>query len=295
MDNANTKGHILAVITVLIWGTTFISTKTLLKDFSPVEILFFRFLIGLILLTAAYPKFLKFGSRKQEVTFALAGLTGICLYYLMENIALTYTSASNVGVIVATAPFFTALLSGEIKRGNVFFFIGFGLSMLGISLISFTSAGPNFNPIGDFLALSAAFMWACYSVLLKKVSTYGYNTIQTTRRIFMYGIIFMIPAVIISDVSFNMTRFADMTNLFNILFLGAGASAICFVTWNCSVKILGALKTSVYIYMVPVVTVIFSSLILDEKMTAASITGTILTLSGLIVSQKKKELEKAAG
>ena len=288
MDNTNTKGHILAIITVLIWGTTFISTKTLLHDFTPVEILFFRFIMGLILLTAVYPKILHTGSRKREGVFALAGLTGVCLYYLMENVALTYTTASNVGLIVATAPFFTALLLGDIKNGSAWFFVGFALSMAGISLLSFTSAGPDFNPLGDLLALSAAFMWACYSVLLKKISQYGYNTIQTTRRIFLYGIIFMIPAVIVSDVSFDMSRFANMTNLFNILFLGAGASALCFVTWNCSVKILGALKTSVYIYLVPVVTVIFSALILKESMTPASILGTALTIGGLVVSQKKK-------
>ena len=294
MDSNNAKGHILAIITVLIWGTTFISTKTLLKDFSPVEILFFRFLMGLILLTAAYPKILKTGDKRREGIFALAGLTGVCLYYLMENVALTYTTASNVGVIVATAPFFTALLSGEAKRGNLFFFLGFALSMAGISLISFTSAGPDFNPVGDFLAISAAFMWACYSVLLKKISLWGYNTIQTTRRIFLYGIIFMLPPALLSGVSFDMTRFMDMTNLFNILFLGAGASAICFVIWNCSVRILGALKTSVYIYLVPVVTVIFSALILKENMTPASLAGTALTLAGLIVSQKKKVLKKAA-
>ena len=77
MDNTNTKGHILAVITVLIWGTTFISTKTLLHEFTPVEILFFRFIMGLILLTAAYPKMLHTGSRKREGVFALAGLTGV--------------------------------------------------------------------------------------------------------------------------------------------------------------------------------------------------------------------------
>ena len=287
MDNDRTKGHIFALITVFIWGTTFISTKTLLKDFSPVEILFFRFVMGLLLLTAACPKRLRIGDKRRELTFVLAGLTGVCLYYLMENVALTYTTASNVGVIVATAPFFTAILSGEAKRSNYLFFIGFALSMAGICLISFTSAGPGFNPLGDILALTAAFMWACYSVLLKKISLYGYNTIQTTRRIFVYGILFMIPAVFASHTSLGLSRFADMTNLLNILFLGAGASALCFVTWNVSVKILGALKTSVYIYMVPVVTVIASAIILGERMTPASVLGTALTLSGLVLSQKR--------
>lgn len=125
MDNTNTKGHILAVITVLIWGTTFISTKTLLHDFTPVEILFFRFIMGLILLTAAYPKILHTGSRKREGVFALAGLTGVCLYYLMENVALTYTTASNVGVIVATAPFFYGSSFGRHKKRQCLFLCRF--------------------------------------------------------------------------------------------------------------------------------------------------------------------------
>lgn len=58
-----------------------------------------------------YPRPFKWTSLKEERLFALAGFTGVCLYYLIENISLTYTYASNVGVIVAVAPFFTALLS----------------------------------------------------------------------------------------------------------------------------------------------------------------------------------------
>ena len=59
-------------------------------------------------------------------------------------------------------------------------------------------------------------------------------------------------------------QFADMTYLLNILYLGLGASALCFVTWNLAVKTLGAVKTSVYIYMVPIITVVTSALILNE-------------------------------
>ncbi|MCB6367639.1 DMT family transporter, partial [Intestinibacillus massiliensis] len=93
------KGHGAALFTILVWGTTFISTKILLTDFTPIEILFFRFLLGLAALILVYPRRLRLTERKQEVTFALAGLCGVCLYYLLENIALTYTMASNVGVI----------------------------------------------------------------------------------------------------------------------------------------------------------------------------------------------------
>ena len=106
MANSTAKGHLAALVTILIWGTTFISTKVLLVDFQPIEILFFRFLMGLLALMIVYPHRLKGTTIKQESVFVAAGLCGVCLYYLLENIALTYTIASNVGVIISVAPLF---------------------------------------------------------------------------------------------------------------------------------------------------------------------------------------------
>ena len=290
MNNKAATGHLSALITILIWGTTFISTKVLLSDFQPVEILFFRFIIGLLALFLIYPRRLKGTTLKQEFTFAAAGLCGICLYYLLENIALTYTMASNVGVIISVAPFFTAILSHlflkkEEKMGAGFF-IGFAVAMVGIVLISSNGAALQLNPLGDVLALLAAFIWACYSILSRRISEYEYNTILTTRRIFCYGILFMIPAMFLFDFKPGLQRFADPVHLLNLLFLGLGASALCFVTWNSAVKLLGAVKSSVYIYLVPVITVAASFLILHESLTWATCAGTILTQGGLLLSQK---------
>ncbi len=289
-------GHLSAIITIIIWGTTFISTKLLLKSFLPIEILFFRFLIGFLALIVVYPKWMKGTSLKQEFTFAAAGLCGITLYYLLENIALTYTTASAVGVIISTAPFFTAILSyfisGKKDKLSLLFFIGFVISMAGIFLISFGDSNFQINPTGDILAVIAAFIWALYSVLTKKISGYGYNTIQSTRRIFLYGIVFMLPFLFGFDFSLDFSEFSEKGNLFNMLFLGFGASALCFVTWNFAVKGLGAVKTSVYIYLVPVITVLASVLILKEKETIFSALGAFLTLSGLILSQIKNRGKK---
>lgn len=112
MKTDTARGHLAAFVTILIWGTTFISTKVLLRVFTPIEILLIRFLIGYAALWCVRPRKLKVTDNKQEWTFAAAGLCGITLYYLLENIALTYTLASNVGVIISIAPFFTAILPG---------------------------------------------------------------------------------------------------------------------------------------------------------------------------------------
>lgn len=290
-DRDNTQGHISAFITIVIWGTTFISTKVLLTDFKPIEILFYRFGIGLIVLFIAYPHRLKNTSKQQELLFAAAGLCGVTLYYLLENIALTYTAASNVGVIISAAPFFTAMFEGWLlnkERPRANFFVGFFTAIAGGILISYGgSAVLKLNPIGDLLALMAAILWAVYSVLSRKISEFGLNTIQMTRRMFCYGLLFMIPALFPLHFEWGITRFSQPTNLFNILFLGFGASALCFVTWNLAVKKLGAVKTSVYIYMVPVVTVATSAIVLGEKITWFSSLGTILTLTGLFISEKR--------
>lgn len=288
MENKTTVGHLSALLTIMIWGTTFISTKILLEDFRPVEILFIRFVLGFIALLAVMPRRLRGTTLRQEITFAAAGLCGICLYYLMENIALTYTMASNVGVIVSTAPFFTAILSrlfAKEEKLSASFFIGFVIAMAGIFMMSFNGARLQLNPIGDLLSLLAALIWACYSILTKKISGYGYHTILTTRRVFFYGILFMLFILPLMDFNPQLSRMAAPVCLFNLLFLGMGASALCFVTWNFSVKVLGTIRTSVYIYIVPVITVITSVLILHEGLTLLSVIGTLLTLAGLFLSK----------
>lgn len=285
MENKTTAGHLAALLTIVIWGTTFISTKILLMSFQPVEILFFRFVLGLLALLVVYPHRLRGTTLRQELTFAAAGLCGICLYYLMENIALTCTMASNVSVIISVAPFFTAILSRlflkEEEKLGVNFLLGFVVAMAGIFLISFNGVRLKLNPAGDLLALGAALVWACYSVLTKKISSFGYGTIPTTRRMFLYGLVFMLPAL---RVESDLTRLADPVCLLNLIYLGLGASALCFVTWNFAVKVLGVVKTSIYIYLVPVITIVTSVLILKEPVTWMSAGGTLLAVAGLFLS-----------
>ena len=237
-----------------------------------------------------------FKNKKEEIYFMRAGLCGVTLYYLLENIALTYTLVTNVGVIVSIAPFFVALstyffIKGSEKPGKEFF-IGFLTAITGICLISFSGSDIKINPFGDFLALAASFMWSLYAVFTKKIGELGYNVIQTTRRTFFYGIIFMIPALFFLDFNLNFENFKNFSYIFNICFLGFGASAVCFVTWNNAVNLIGAVKTSAYIYTVPVLTITISAIVLHEEITKQVIIGAGLALLGLFVSQIKSFKKK---
>lgn len=295
MKNEQARGHAAALFTIVVWGTTFISTKVLLRDFQPVEILFIRFTMGLLALCVACPRRMRGVTRQQELIFAGAGLCGVCLYYLLENVALTYTLASNVGVILSVIPFFTAVLSHlflKEERPGGGFYLGFVVAMAGISLISFSGSQLELNPVGDLLSLLAAVAWAFYVILTRKISAWGWDTIMTTRRTFCWGILWMVPALFFFDCRLGLERFANPVYLGNLLFLGFGASAVCFVTWNLAVKLLGPVKTSVYTYLAPVITVAASVLILHEPITPLAALGAVLTLAGLLLSQGKSLLKK---
>ncbi len=289
MEKGVSAGHALALFTILIWGSTFISTKMLLDDFSPVEILFIRFLIGFLALCVMCPRILRLEDRRQEVYFILAGLTGICLSYMLENTALLYTMSSNIAVIVAMSPFYTAIMvhfffPGEEKLHG-WFFLGFIVSILGVALISFNGAKLEFNPLGDLIAIASAFLWAVYCVLVKKIASFGYGELQVTRRTFAYGLVFTVPFLFITGFDPNWGAFGEVSTIVNYLFLGLGASAICFSTWAYSTKKLGAVGVGVYMYLMPVVTMIVSAIFLGEPVTVMSATGVALTLSGLAISE----------
>jgi drug/metabolite transporter (DMT)-like permease len=282
--------HIAGILTAIIWGTTFISTKVLLDDFDPLAVLIYRFVIAYVALFLFKPKPVKFQGLKNEIWYFLAGLSGVTIYFLCENVGLTYTLASNASVIVSTAPMFTALLAFiflKNEKPKPYFFIGFVVAMAGIVLISFNGKTTfELNPMGDLLALGAAIIWAVYSIIVKKHIDMSTNMIAITKRIIFYGVVTMLPVGAIYGVDVDWNLMMKPANLGNFIYLGIGASAICYITWNYSMEVLGAVKASLYIYVVPVITIIASVFILDEKFTVVVACGVALTIAGLMISEK---------
>lgn len=290
MKSKETAGHLLALFTVAVWGITYIFTKILLGDFSTTEILVIRFAISIGTLFLLSPKILRLKNKLENLTYVAAGLCGVCLYYLLENIALNHTMVSNVGVILAVAPCFTAIVNQifakEKEPLHKSFVSGFIIAILGIVLISFNGATEfHLSPMGDILAVAAAFSWGCYSVLSKKIASYGHHPIQSTRRILLYGTAFILVCTAVTGFSPDFSALKDPHIIANFLFLGVLAGGVCFVTWNMAVEKIGAIKTSVYIYLNPVITVVSSILILHERLTWMSALGTVLTLVGLLISE----------
>lgn len=289
--NSQVLGHILAFFTVFVWGITLISTKILLKNFKPIEILFFRFLIAFFVLYAISPKNSYKITNKQMFIISLDGLCGITLYYLFENISLTYTLASNFSIISSFAPFFTAIFAFFLMKNeekiNKNFFIGCFIAIIGIILVFYNTTKLNLSPKGDILAAVAIIFFAIYSILVRIIARFKIPITIITKNIFLSGIVFLIPFLFLFNFKFGFSRFISPINLLNILFLGIIASGFCFFTYNKAIQILGAVKTSIYIDLIPIITVIFSSIILKEPITKILILGIFLTLLGLFISQLK--------
>ena len=282
-------GYLFAGITVLVWATTFISSKFLLEFYTPAQIMMLRFLLAYAALWLVRPKKLKL-TGKQEAIFLLLGVFGCSLYFYTENTALTHTLASNVSIIVAAAPIFTAVLAhfaGEerIRRGTV---IGFLIAFAGVILVVCNGTFVlKLNPKGDLLALAAAACWACYSVLMRKHGD-GLDTLLATRRIIFWGIVTALPILLATPASFSIAPLLTPAVVGNFLFLGLLGSCLCYVLWNQAFRYLGVVTTNSFIYIQPFITIVAGWLFLHEPISPLALLGAALITAGVVAAQRTK-------
>jgi len=292
MENRTVAAHLCALTAMLVWGTTLVSMKYLFGVLEPIELLFIRFCISYLVLFVLHPHLhMDSLSWKREGLFALTGLIGVTSYYMFESYAVTLTLSANVAIIVAMAPLCTALLGklfGGARLGRSFF-IGFVFAICGVVLVEFNgNITLSISPAGDALAFIAAICWAVYSMLLLKVDHLGLPLLYSTRRIFFYGILGLLPCLPFTGFSVSLSDFASLPVVLNVLYLAVIASACCYLIWNHAVVVLGDSVTIVYIYLLPLISMLAGYLVFDEPVTWMGILGAGLIICGLAVSQRTK-------
>jgi drug/metabolite transporter (DMT)-like permease len=282
--------HFIAVITMTIWGTTYISTKVLIcHGLTPVEIIFYRFSMAYVCIWPFSFHHLWAKTLKDELLFVAAGLCGGSLYFLSENTALGMTLASNVSLILCTAPIITAFLyfflnKGERLKSSLIY--GSLMALVGVALVIFNGdVILKINPLGDFLTLLAALMWAIYSLIVKHLGA-GYPALLVTRKVFFYGLLTLIPVFPFSPVRFDTTVLSQPEVYGNLIFLGLVASMLCYLMWNAAMKRLGVVRVTNYIYIGPVVTLVASHFLIHERITAIALLGSVFILSGVYMAEK---------
>lgn len=283
--------HLIAILTVGIWGLTFISTKVLIEHgLSPQEIFLLRFLMAYLGIWFISPRRLFADNWKDELWLLWGGVTGGSFYFFTENTALEITLATNVAFIVCTAPLLTTILSLLIykkEKATAGLVGGSLLALAGVALVVYNGHFIlKISPLGDFLTLLAAFSWAFYSLIMKKMSG-RYRTTFITRKIFFYGILTILPAFILHPWQFSLSGLWQPAVWMNLLFLGVLASLVCFVVWNIILKQLGTVRASNYIYLNPLFTLIGSAVLLDEQFTVMSLMGAMLILGGVYWAGKR--------
>ena len=274
--------HLMALIAVVIWGTTFVSTKTLLAEgLTPSDIMFYRFLLAYVVLWASRPGIHLPRNWRDEGLFVLAGICGGSLYFWTENTALDLTLSANVALLLATAPILTVLLRRLCLKGQ-----RISTALIIVACVVYNGHFVlQIHPLGDLLSIAAALSWALYNILLKWLDG-RYSTLEITRKVFFYGVITLLPVFAIHPLNYDPDLLFRPIVIGNLLFLGLVASLCCFAIWNLAVKGLGTITTSHYIYLISPIALGCAAWWLNEPVTGMALCGAVLILGGVYVSEK---------
>lgn len=270
--NSNIFYHLVAFLTVAIWGTTFVATKVLmLNGLSPAQIFTLRFSIAYMLMLCFNHRRFLADSWKDEAKMALLGITGGSLYFYSENEAMNFTTTTNTSLIVCSCPLFATLLVRMVykdsSRIHIVQLLGSLLAFVGMIIVVLNGRFVlHLSPVGDALAFTACMCWAIYSLLMKSVSNH-YGAAFITRKVFFYGVLTILPYYLFIPGFPPIEVFSRPQVFGNLLFLGCLASMICFLTWNWCISKLGTVKATNWVYFNPITTMIFASWVLDEKIT----------------------------
>lgn len=289
-EKSNISIHILAILTSVVWGTTFASTKILIEHgLTPAQIMLCRFLLAYVGIWFFSSKKIWADHPRDELLLLLAGMMGGSLYFLAENTALQYTYAANVAIVIAITPLVSAYLTHLCLKTERFrrqLIYGGTVALSGVILVVLNGHFVlKISPVGDLLTLVAVICWAFYCILLKKLG--HYSSLFITRKVFFYGIVTILPVFLVEPAQTDFSMFLNPVVWGNLLYLGIIASLLCFLSWSFVVKKLGIVVCTNYLYLNPVAALAVSILLLGEPVTPIALLGTLLILAGVYLSELK--------
>jgi len=221
------------------------------------------------------------------------GITGGSLYFLMENAAMLYTTATNTSLIVCSCPLFTmfliALLYRHTERITRLQAFGSLIACMGMAVVVLNGHFVlHLSPVGDMLAFGACLCWVLYSLLMK-VGLQHYSTFFITRKVFFYGLVTIIPYFILVPGFPPLSTLLRPEVLWNLLFLSVVASMLCYLIWTWVISRLGAVVATNWVYFNPITTIFFAWWLLDEQITLWFLLGSALILLGMFLADKRKQ------
>jgi len=280
--------YLEAIFAVVVWGISFIATKIVLDDISPVAVVWLRFSIGVVILgiISATRKQFSLPDKKEWGYFALLGFLGITFHQWLQSNALQTSEAGTTAWIVSTTPVFMALLGWLVlkERLNWIKILGIFLAFVGVLLVvsdgNFASISiGTFGAPGDVLILVSAINWAVFSVLSRR----GLKSHPASLMMFHVMVFGWIFTSVLFFAGTGVVEFSDLTfnGWMGMLFLGIFCSGLAYIAWYDALQVLSSAQTGVFLYIEPLVAVVVAFFVLGEAITVASLAGGGVILFGV--------------
>ena len=286
--NLSFIGVFALIIAMFIWGSSFIALKSAMNDLEPFTIIFLRMLIASLCFLYFVKDFIKYDFSKRDIKLIiLLALFEPCLYFIFEAKALQLTSASQAGMITSLMPVITAMAAGyflkEIISGQLI--LGSFIALCGAVFLSLqastTISAP--NPIlGNFFELLAMVCAAGYTIVARYLSD-KYSALFITAIQAFIGAIFFFPFFIYEYTTVDMNFTANA--LMWTFYLGVVVTLGGYGLYNYALTKIEASKAAMFIYLIPVFTLILAFLILDEKLKMIELLACIAILFGVVISE----------
>jgi drug/metabolite transporter (DMT)-like permease len=288
MSNSKVIPYLEAVFAVVIWGASFIATKIVLRDLSPITIVWIRFAMGVVILGIAVVVRNQFSllNRNEWMYFALLGFLGITFHQWLQSNALQTSEASTTAWIVSTTPVFMALLGWIVLKEKLGWIkiAGILLAFVGVLLVVYDGdlsaiSLRSFGKPGDILVLISAINWTVFSVLSRR----GLKRYPATLMMFYVMFIGWLFTSILFFATQNIAEIANLTTngWLGITFLGVFCSGLAYIAWYDALQALTTAQTGVFLYIEPLVAVAVAFLVLGEAITAASLLGGAIIILGV--------------
>ena len=289
-------GICLAVLATFIWSGNFIVARWVIKDIPPVTLAFYRWLTAtIIILPFAWKYFVAERQiiKQRFLFFLLAAFTGVSMFNTFVYIAGHYSSAINMAILgTCSSPIMSVILAKIFLKERIPLLRIVGILVCISGILVLLSKGNIQNLVsfrftkGDWWILAAALTFAIYNTSVRKKPS-AMHPVNFLFTIFLLGTIILLPFYLYelnTQGGFAFNTF----NLSSILYLGIGASVICFLIWNKAIGALGSGRTALFGNLIPVFSSIEAVLLLNEKITHIHIISFILVVAGLVIANLKK-------
>lgn len=294
MEKKKLGVHLAILATVILWGISFISIKIVVEVLPPMTFALVRFIIAsailLIIFKIKEPQTRL--SKKDIPLMAFGGFIGVTLYFYFENYGIQLTTASVASIIIATIPIFSLIAEAIVFKSKLTLkkIMGVLVSVVGVYFIiggNVRELISSNSGLGYIMMFAAVFAWVGYSLVTKPLFE-KYSQLAIVYYQSIFGTIFLIPFALFESPQWNLI---NSTIILNVIYLGVLCSALAYYLYVIALDHLGISVSSLYLNVIPLVTIIGSYFILHERIAGVQFVGGILVIFSvyLVSWQSSKE------